>query len=94
MLMCLELVVMDLCVMWIPRKHVFSVKSKMQVAMVILVYAVLVIIAILLIMAMVVLKENARPAILLVNSVVVGIMNAVMVLVVELLDIRGLVFNF
>ena len=78
-LMCLELVVMDLCVMWIPRKHVFSVKSKMRIAMVILVYAVLVIIAI-----WDSTKEVfASPAYLLVIPVVL-LMNAVMMLFVKL----------
>ena len=81
MLMCLELVVMDLCVMWNPRKYVFSVKSK--IAMVIIVYAVLVLIVCLGLGLM-----NASPAILLM-MLVVDLMNAVMVLVVKLLLGKG-----
>ena len=85
-LMCLELVVMDLCVMWIPRKHVFSVKSKVKIAMLILVCAVLVIIAILGLEAGI--MVNALPAIHLMMLVVI-LMNAVMMLFVKLFLGKG-----
>ena len=80
-LMCLELVVMDLCVMWIPRKHVFSVQSMVDGAMLILVYAVPVIIAVLGLEAGILV--NALPAIHLMMLVVI-LMNAVMMLFVKL----------
>ena len=77
---------MDLCVMWIPRKHVFSVKSKVRVAMLILVYAVLVIIAILRMRYG--MEVNACPAIHLM-MLVVDLMIAVMMLFVKLFLGKG-----
>ena len=90
MLMCLELVVMDLRVMWIPLKLVFSVKSKVSGALNNHGDAVLVIIAVIRLLI-------ACPADHLVKPVMIllWMLNAVVMLFVLLLLEEGIiVLNF